>query len=280
MKARSNKKLAAIAAAATLWGWSGASLACPSDPFTSTICVMANQYAPQGFLQAAGQKLPIGPYQALFMLLGNTYGGDGVNDFALPDLRGRFLLGAGQQPNGPAHAPGSTGGQETVTLTQANLPSMSSAPVTTTVSLPATMTSVDLSKVTGITATLSGMSFTASANGLNLMGTDTPGAVTTANGNALGTANTPNVKLYVNAAPNVTMAAGSISGTINGTIPATTAPVSFQGTLSVPVPAQTATVGTSVSFQNPGQQAINIMPPYLALNYYIAVQGEFPLRPN
>jgi microcystin-dependent protein len=280
MNARSNKTVAGFAMAAALMAWSGASLACPFEPYMSTVCVMANQYAPVGFLPAAGQKLTVAQYQAMFSLLGNTYGGDGVKDFALPDLRGRFLLGAGQQPNGPVHVLGSTGGQESVTLTQLNLPPMASSPVTSTVTLPAAPASVDLSKVTGVSATLSGMSFTASASGLNLMGTDTPGAVTTANGNALGTANTPNVKLYVNAAPNVTMAAGSISGTINGTIPATSAPVSFQGTLPVPVPAQTASVTTSVTFLNPTQQAINIMPPYVALNYYIAVQGTFPTRSN
>jgi microcystin-dependent protein len=278
MNARTNKTAAAIAMAAALLGWSGASLACPSEPYMSTVCVMANQFAPYGFMQAAGQTLPVAQYDTLFALLGNTYGGDGVANFRLPDLRGRFLLGAGQQPNSAAHVLGSTGGSETVTLTQTNLPPMASSSVTTTVNLPTAPVSVDLSKVTGITATLSSMSFTANANGLNLMGTDTAGAVTTANGNALGTANTPNVKLYVNAAPNVAMAPGSISGTINGTIAAATAPVNFQGKLSVPVPAQTASVGTSVSFLNPNQQAISIMPPYVALNYYIAVQGVYPTR--
>lgn len=277
MGARLSKTLAAIGAAA-LAGWSGASLACPSEPYLSTVCVMANNYAPYGFMLAAGQQLPINGNEALFTLLGATYGGDGKTNFKLPDLRGRFLLGAGQQPGGTAYAPGASGGSEAVTLAPANLPTLQSSQINGYASIPVAAATVDLASATGLTATLSGMTFTANADGLNLKATDTAGAINTANGNALGTANTPNVKLYVNATPNVTMAPGSIDGTITGTIPATTAKVNFQGKAAVQIPAQSATVSGTVSFPNASQQPINTMPPYLAMNYYIAIQGIFPPR--
>ncbi|CAK0775313.1 Phage tail protein [Gammaproteobacteria bacterium] len=64
-------------------------------------------------------------YQTLFALLGTTYGGDGVNTFGLPDLRGRFNIGAGNGPGLTSHVLGAKGGSETVTLTEANLPSHS-----------------------------------------------------------------------------------------------------------------------------------------------------------
>lgn len=70
-----------------------------------------------GWLRCDGQLLAISEYQALFQLIGTTYGGNGTTHFALPDLRGRVPVGAG-----PGHPLGSKGGAETVTLTTANLP--------------------------------------------------------------------------------------------------------------------------------------------------------------
>jgi microcystin-dependent protein len=69
-----------------------------------------------------GQLLPINQNQALFALLGTTYGGDGRTTFALPDLRGRVPTGAGQPPAGSTYPLGATGGQETVALTTTQLP--------------------------------------------------------------------------------------------------------------------------------------------------------------
>jgi len=279
MKARLNNTLAAVAVLAALSGWSGASQACPAQPYVSAVCTMANNYAPVGYMQANGQLVSVVQAQALYTLIGTTFGGSPNVNFNLPDLRGRFLLGAGQQPGNAAYRIGDKGGAETVMLTPANLPPLTSSTQSGTVTIPAATGTVDLSTVTGGTATLSGLSFTANANGLNLMASDQPGQGNTANGNALGTANTPSVKLYVNATPNVNMAAGSISGTVNGTIPATTAKIALQGQLSVPVPQQTVNLSAPVSVPNPGQQPISIMPPYLVMNYYIAVDGDFPAHP-
>jgi microcystin-dependent protein len=92
------------------------------DPFIGEIRLVPFNFAPKGWAICAGQMLPINQNQALFALLGTTYGGDGRTTFALPDLRGRIPVGAGQPPTGSDYPLGATGGQETVELTTGQLP--------------------------------------------------------------------------------------------------------------------------------------------------------------
>ncbi|MEO0531376.1 MAG: tail fiber protein, partial [Planctomycetota bacterium] len=80
---------------------------------------------PTGWLPAEGQLLPIAGNETLFDKLQTTFGGDGVNDFALPDLRGRTVIGTGARPGASAFVLGDTIGSETVTLT--DLPAHSHA---------------------------------------------------------------------------------------------------------------------------------------------------------
>jgi microcystin-dependent protein len=87
-----------------------------SDPFLAEIRVTSFNFAPKGWALCNGQLLPINQNQALFALLGTTYGGDGRVNFALPDLRGRAAVHAGTLVQG------SQGGTSTVTLTSAQLP--------------------------------------------------------------------------------------------------------------------------------------------------------------
>ena len=70
------------------------------DPFIGEIRLVPFNFAPKGWALCAGQLLPINQNQALFALLGTTYGGDGRTTFALPDLRGRVAVVAGQPPTG------------------------------------------------------------------------------------------------------------------------------------------------------------------------------------
>jgi microcystin-dependent protein len=94
-----------------------------SDPYMSQIEAFAFGYAPQGWMLCAGQLLPVNQYQALFSLLGVTYGGDGMRTFQLPDLRSRFAVGAGQGTGLSDYVLGQTAGLENVTLVSANMPS-------------------------------------------------------------------------------------------------------------------------------------------------------------
>ncbi len=88
-----------------------------SEAFIGEIRIFAGTFAPVGWLPCDGRPLPISQYDALFALIGTTYGGDGQTTFALPDLRGRAPVHAG-----PGLLPGATGGAEAVTLTGGNLP--------------------------------------------------------------------------------------------------------------------------------------------------------------
>ena len=88
-----------------------------AEPFLSEIRIMSFGYAPRGWALANGQLLPINQNQALFSLLGTTYGGNGVQNFALPDLRGKTPIHVGS-----GHTLGETGGQQAHTLTISELP--------------------------------------------------------------------------------------------------------------------------------------------------------------
>ena len=87
------------------------------QPFVGEIRVFAGNFAPAGWLFCDGQLLPISVNETLFQLIGTTYGGDGQETFALPDLRGRVPVNQG---NGLALA--ETGGAEQVTLTAQQIP--------------------------------------------------------------------------------------------------------------------------------------------------------------
>jgi microcystin-dependent protein len=86
------------------------------EPFIGEIRTIGYDFAPKGWAFCSGQLLPINQNQALFSILGTTYGGDGRTTFALPDLRGRAPLHTGSLPLGQP------GGEETHTLTLAELP--------------------------------------------------------------------------------------------------------------------------------------------------------------
>ncbi|MEM8980603.1 MAG: tail fiber protein [Pseudomonadota bacterium] len=92
------------------------------DPLLGQIIMFGGNFAPRGWALCDGQLLSVTSYSALFSILGTTYGGDGRTTFALPDLRGRAPIHAGQGPGLSDHRPGQKGGNETTTLTPANLP--------------------------------------------------------------------------------------------------------------------------------------------------------------
>lgn len=92
------------------------------DAFLGEIRIFAGNYAPQGWSFCDGQLLSIQNYQALYALVGTTYGGDGVTTFAKPDLRGRLPMGDQQGTNLTNRAIGQFVGTETVGLTEAQLP--------------------------------------------------------------------------------------------------------------------------------------------------------------
>jgi len=88
-----------------------------SEPYLGQLIAVGFNFAPVGWMLCQGQLLPISQYEALYQLLGTTYGGDGQNTFGLPDLRGRAALGIGQGSGLQSYNIGQLGGVESVTLT-------------------------------------------------------------------------------------------------------------------------------------------------------------------
>lgn len=270
--AKRNSVFPAVAGVLMVFG--GSAQACDADsPYLSSICVMAGRVSGGAnsfgmYMPANGATLAVTQYQALYALIGNIYGGSGMTSFKLPDLRGRVIIGAGQgtNPNGgllpDTYTVGQVGGSSTVTLTVPQLPAHTHLVVSGNGGVQVTPGLGSLSattKLDGVTATVDGSKLTLNASS-NPAGTGSPSGAALA---SLGLS-----KFYVASAPAVAMAAGSISGS---------APVNFGTTQP-----QTSLVGApTVALNGPttptgGGLPVPVMPPFVAMTYYIAVNGLFP----
>jgi microcystin-dependent protein len=270
-------------------GFSTESMACSSEPYIGSLCIMAwpkNSSFSGTYMAANGTVLNIVNYQALYALIGATYGGNGTTTFALPNLSGRVVIGTGTNPDtGLTYGYQNQRGTGRITLTAAQAPlathshtlnAGATKPVTATVTLGNMAATTTLS---GLSATTSLSGVTASADGTKLnfqvssagVGTGTP-----ATGSALG--NAGGTRIYVaSATPSVVMAANSITGN---------APVTFAGNPTTTVTGTPSTTlsglptvaigGSTDPMGGSGSQAVDTLPPYLALTYYIAVSGVFP----
>ena len=93
-----------------------------SNPFLAEIRIFPFNFAPKGWAFCDGQLLPLSQNTALFSLLGTTYGGDGRSTFALPNMQGNAPMHPGQGPGLSLHDLGETGGSDTVTLLESEMP--------------------------------------------------------------------------------------------------------------------------------------------------------------
>jgi microcystin-dependent protein len=93
-----------------------------ADPFVAEIRIFPFNFAPKGWAWCDGQLMPLSQNTALFSLLGTTYGGDGKSTFALPNLGGSAPMHPGQGPGLSLHELGETGGSDSVTLLQSEMP--------------------------------------------------------------------------------------------------------------------------------------------------------------
>jgi microcystin-dependent protein len=178
------------------------------EPYIGEIKMFAGTYAPQGWFFCDGSSLPISQYNAFFALIGTNYGGDGVQTFQLPDLRGRVPIhsGNGQGKSVSRYELGQIGGTENVTITAPQLPSHS-----------------------------------------HTINTVTLGNLPQLNGNCL--AGLP-----------VDLTTGEGTNNWSNAVPD-----------SVLNPATVSPTG--------GNQPLNVVTPYLAVNFIIAWQGIWPPRP-
>src|SRR5262249_28885901 len=93
-----------------------------ADPFLGQISVFSFAFAPRGWAFCNGQILSIAQNQALFALLGTTYGGDGITTFRLPNFQSRAAVSSGQGVGLSPYALGQVGGETTHTLTSQEMP--------------------------------------------------------------------------------------------------------------------------------------------------------------
>lgn len=128
-----------------------------SVPFIGEIRLFGFSRVPSGWLLCDGSLQPISNWDALFALIGTTYGGDGQTTFAMPDLRGRIPLHNGSGPGLTPRAIGEIGGSESVTLTSAQMPNHSHSITATTAVANATTPgqALSLGALTGDTMYLS-----------------------------------------------------------------------------------------------------------------------------
>src|SRR6186713_2435722 len=99
-----------------------------SQPFVGEIRMFGGNFAPAGWAFCNGQVLPISENDVLFNLIGTTYGGDGQETFALPNLQSRVPIHMGQGPGLSSYTIGEMGGTETVTLTTNQIPAHNHVP--------------------------------------------------------------------------------------------------------------------------------------------------------
>lgn len=115
------KFIAQFCAALTV-AFTNFAFACGDEPFIGEVCTFAFHFCPQGYVPADGRVLPISSNQALFSLLGTSFGGDGRVTFYVPDLRGRSVVGTGSAPTLTPSNLGDARGSETITIMPTNLP--------------------------------------------------------------------------------------------------------------------------------------------------------------
>lgn len=263
--------LAAVTAAAT--AWSPASYACTPEPYISAVCVLAwTRNDLRGYAPAAGQIMAISQNNALFALLGTTYGGNGVSTFALPDLRGRTIIGAGSGGSVGNYVTGQVGGTPSTTLLINNLPAHTHPLLA--VPLVGVTTSLDLSQVSNNTsnASLSAVNFNVDSSKLRARAVDASANNTSPSGNSLAvSSSTPN-RVYSNAAPNVDMSAAALAGAITVTASGN-APVTLGGTVAGTLTGTLPAGNTGVTGQS---VPVNTITPYVAMYYFIATSGVFP----
>lgn len=250
--------------------YSNIASACAVEPYISSICVMSmsavRSMSNAGYMLAAGQSLPVNQYQALYSLIGNTYGGTANKDFNLPDLRGRVVLGAGAFNSAtPVYPVGQKGGAVSVAITAAQLPAHSHTLTTATGGLSVAATAGTLAVSTSLGAvsgTANGSSLTLNSAGSSTGNASAPG------GNALASSDLGDNLFSTNLSPTVPMKSGSIGGTLTVTL--TGSPTNtVSGAPGINISGQTGISGSTTS-------QISTMTPYTSIWYYIAVQGIYP----
>lgn len=272
IKVRRSKRAALLCAAALASAAPLTAAACDSEPFLGSICTFAMSWCPQGYVNADGRTLSTNQNSALFSLVGFMYGGDNVNNFALPDLRGRAPVGTGLGGGlTVAVAVGQKIGQQQQLLSAAQTPlaphthAATFAPTTgpATLNIPATTGNLNVTAALPV-GTAGGLSGT------------TVGLPAGQNGYLSGMKGTTGVD-------DVTF-----TGPYTGSAP--TGPAYLPATVKVTGSPSTAAASVQVSMFNGGTvtlaqagqaaaTAVSTQSPAVGMSVCIATMGLYPMRP-
>ena len=255
------------------------------DSYICLIFPFAGNYAPQGFNLALGQVLNVAQYQAIFSIVGTLYGGNGVSNFAIPNLQGRAPIGTGILEGHPFNI-GQNGGSFTtgpvvgaVTLTAANTPVGSHthgatfSPVigSQAVAIPAIPADPGTPPSLGTVALQANPGITGNSyaiGGSNTFLASTPSGATGA-------------QMWASSAGASPATVGGLNVTLNpGTqgrsaIPAQTATVNTVTGGSVTVAPAGGSGGSTIAVTG----TPSVMQPWLALNFIFCMEGLYPMRP-
>lgn len=210
------------------------------DAYIGTMLLWPMNWAPERWALCQGQELQVNQYQALYTLIGNTYGGTANKTFKLPDLRGCVPVGS-EATGGQQNNLGERGGTKLNTLSLAHLPEHGHA---------ATFDQTSVNGTCEVTVNLPNNAANVQAD------LDEPGPDTCL-GKAKVGANKANI--YTKSTPSITLNKPSVSA---------------NGTIAGQVTGQITVKPTG----NPNPKPIENMPPYLVLNYIICLDGLFPPR--
>ncbi len=227
------------------------------DQILAQIILWPVPWIPLGWLPCNGQLLPISQYNALFSLIGKTYGGDGVNNFALPNYNGKVSVGTGQLQGSPTsiYQLAQVGGAEGIALNINQMPVHNHGATTSLIngsvngSLPAVTASASLavSAQAGTTNTPNSINVPAAVPGIQV------NATTTRPVNAYGTAD----------------------GVTQWNVPVT---AGYSGSSTLNLPVSGTQFGVSIGNNGFGNAHENRQP-FLVLNYIIATEGTYPPQP-
>jgi len=234
-----------------------------AEAYVGEIRVFAFNYAPEGWLLCQGQQVSVNQYQALFALIGNVYGGDGMTTFNLPDLRGRVPVQQGQGPLGTTTW-GQKGGTSATTINSS--------------------TSFALSSIDQLPAHTHAATFTPTGGG----GSATQPTITVVASKDTATSSSPLADGYFAAIKPPGLGAAQLGYTATATTGTTTLNAATAtatggggggitgGTVAISATgaAQPAPVTVPVNISVPP-----LMPPFVAMNYAICINGYFPPRP-
>ncbi len=178
-------KVAAAAVLAILVPGTPSPALAQTEPFLAEMMYISFNFAPKGWALCNGQTLPINQNQALFSLLGTTYGGDGRVNFQLPNMQGRAPLHFGSNGSSTYYTQGQVGGSQTATLIASNLPSHAHS-VSLSAQIPVSSANATVSTPAGngLANTVHSLSYASSAPNVSLSSAVTVSGTTGSAGTA------------------------------------------------------------------------------------------------